>query len=161
MEVEQDKLLRSLLAAIVGSNMKAAELRVLATCLSSDPSFGRRLGSLVAAVSMDLEASSLFSEPTPRDAPAAEVEPEQDGVTNLVLSIVKRRRLSKDRLLSHIRSIDKSRRWAYISHDLPIRDLVANFVTTASSDDTRRLLAKLGIDVEDDPFLGEISSRNK
>lgn len=155
---DRERIFRELVSSIVGSRLKASELRELAELLQSDMSFSRDVARTIYEVSLRISPQDQlgFSDF------AESVEPSSDGgLTDLAYSVVQRRRLSKDKLVSMFRDIAPDMRWSSLVRDMTVRDMISAFLSKSSTSQSQQFLSALGMSVGEDPYLGGISSRGR
>lgn len=149
-----DRIYREVVASLLSSKLKPAELKRLADLLSRDVKFVSRVASAIRGLSSTLDdQEELFS---------AEQLQETSSFGPLVdhaYAAAKRRRLSKGEMLAKFRTVAPEIRWTSILRDMPLRDMFSAFFERASTEQTYLLLGELGMDVPQDPYLGFISSR--
>lgn len=159
MDRSSDRLVRLVLAALVGSGLKDSELKAVAESFSNDKRFSLKLASLLLAVSSQLEPEQKEMEIGVADA--ADSGRSEGGLVGLIYDAVQRKRYSKSKLMSAFREAAPSIRWEGLKSDSSVQTMVYEFVRVASTDQTRKLLEILGMETSVDPYFGGISSRRR
>jgi hypothetical protein len=154
----RDRIFREVIAAIVGSKLRSSELRTFSELLMNDPSFVADLSRLTYEISYGL---SKQTEMAWTDEIEISNSSSDGGLTELAYSLIQRRRLSKDRLLMMLRNIAPEISWTTSLKERPMREIVSRFLENSSTSETQQFLNALGMEIEEDPYLGGISSRKK
>jgi len=154
----KERIFRELVASIVSSRLKASDLRELAELLTSDGSFSRDVARTIYDISYRISPQEqlAFS-----DHAESGVVSSDGGLTDLTYSIVQRRRMSKERLITIFRKIAPEVRWSSHLRDTSVREMIASFFKKATTVQAQEFLNELGMEVEEDPYLGGISSRSR
>ncbi|UKE50525.1 hypothetical protein KCU57_17955 [Xanthomonas translucens] len=149
------EVLRGALAALIGSKMSAADLRLLVKSLEDDAGFRRALARGLYETLSALDVQPSFEWDTSDELTPSEGE---DGLVSLVSQIVQRKRMSKRDLVSLI-----GRSYAKIYPELEDGDtarvILRKFFSAAPTSARQRVLKELGVEVSVDPYLGGISNR--
>lgn len=153
-EKSKERIFRLTLSALLSSSMTSKELRKLVELLEQDFEFQHELYSSLAGIPAfgadhrRFESEDLVPEPGG-----------SDGLLDLVMEILKRRRVPKRDLLDLLGALNPS-----LSFDTPseltVREMVSEFLSISSTRARKSLLRELGLNVEDDLYLGGISNRN-
>lgn len=153
----RDRIFRQTLSALIGSKMSTADLRELINYIDGDSSFRSDLCSSLA------EITRRQSESHPSFEWSEEIEVEEiaeDVLVDLIFDIVSRKRMPKRELASILYAASPSIA-SRISTESSAREMLSYFLSKASTKGRRELLRTFGMDVEEDPYLGGISNRNK
>jgi hypothetical protein len=156
METTSERLLRDVFAALLGSRIKKSDLRRLSELLRFDREFAEYLGFALDRYLGSVETRAEQEWPI---APAEEVL--SGGVSGLIYQIVQRRRLSKAEFIRIAAELTSKRDWERRSPDVPMKELVEQFVKGSSNEQIRDLLSRLGVEIEEDAYLSGITSRDR
>lgn len=149
-----EKLTRDVLAALIGSKLTVAEIRLLAESLERDRNFRHELSNLLMEISMRLGTQSELNWQESAESEAD--SPKYGGLTDLAYSVVQRKRISKAKLLSLFSMMGVDARMIDVSSDVPIREIVYRFLEFASPKQLEEFMSYLGLDVQQDAYLGII-----
>lgn len=165
MDKSEDRLVRQVLAALVGSGLKAGELKAVSDAIRRDSVFSSRLASLLASVSAGLQPDQVQIDLAVDAADRADFapgsSPADNGLSGLIYEEVQRRRLSKQRVMAAFSAVAPGIKWQAALSDLTVGEMIREFVRIASTRQTRALLEMLGMETSSDPYMGGISARRK
>lgn len=151
----KERIFRLAVSALISSPLSSAELRKLVEYLDSDPSFRYELFDVLIGITRSAQDRTQpeieWAESTPHAAGA-------DGLLELVVDILSRKRYPKRELRSLLGALNPSL-MRTTSEDMTTRELVELFLSGSSTKARKALLRELGLDVEEDLYLGGISSR--
>lgn len=154
----RERIFREVLAAIIGSNLKSADLRHLANILGNDSSFTNDLARMIFEISTSKEVSRY---PEIENNFQDQANSSGNGLVDLSYKVVQRKRLSKTQLVNIFNEIASRIVSPSLVDRHSSRELLEIFFERASTLQTRDLLKRLGMDVGNDPYLGGISRRSK
>lgn len=154
MNKTKERLMRDLLAALVGSKISMSDLRGFAQLIGDDRTFCRDLSNLIFEVSFKIGDQSDL----PLDQPVYNEEKAGSfgGLTDLAHSVVQRRRFSKGKLLEIFSRFGMNRRRLGVREQASVKELVHAFLENASPDQMQDFMNFLGLDVSQDAYLGVI-----
>lgn len=148
-----EMLIRGVLAALIGSKLTVAELRLLGDLLEHDRGFRRELSSLLTELSFGLGPQVGFDWQEPVQSEPNDAK--YSGLTDLAYNVVQRRRISKAKLLSLFSASGISAKEVG-GGDMSVREMVHRFLELASPKQLNEFMDYLGLDVEQDAYLGVI-----
>jgi len=157
MDHEKERLLRSSVGALVGSDMKWSEIQLLATLLVRDATFRTRFAKVLGS-SVEAFAKSENDLP-PSDRDLAVVGNTTPGVARLLIDVVRRKKYSKNRVIRLIKSVSRKRGWMEGMDSMSTANIISRFAHSASDEEVTELLRRLGVALTSDPFLKGIGSR--
>lgn len=154
-----EKLMREVLAALIGSKLAIPDLRSLAEELRSDRRFVYELAEMLMELSFKLGSQSNFE-----FHESELVEPETQaygGLTDLAYSVVQRKRLSKAKLLDIFSMYGLKSSNLGISRDMPTKEMVHLFLENAGPKGVQGFMSYLGLDIGQDAYLGVIGGSRR
>ncbi|MDZ7477382.1 hypothetical protein U5F73_20710 [Stenotrophomonas pavanii] len=158
---DRERIFRAAIASLISSNLSGRDLQRLVKYLDEDSSFRYRFFDLLMEVyksgQYDGDAEVHFESPWEEVSPPA---PNSDGLVDLVLEALSRKRLPKRELKALLAKINPS--FGVIeSDDMTSRELINYFLSISSTSARKSLLRSIGLDVEDDLYLGGIADRRR
>lgn len=158
---DKDRIFRTAFASLISSDLSARDLQRLVKYLDEDSSFRYRLFDLLMEVAKSGQYGGeraehfefpweVVSQPTPNS----------DGLVDLVLEVLSRKRLPKRELKALLSEISPDVN--FIDTDsMTSRDIVEYFLNISNTNARKALLRSIGLDVEDDLYLGGIADRRR
>ncbi|MEA9747536.1 hypothetical protein VDF76_10985 [Xanthomonas campestris pv. raphani] len=155
MAKSKEKIFRLAVSSLISSSLTSDELRKFVLYLDEDVGFRHDFFHALTEISKFGEWQSEFhwEELSPQSDRA-------DGLLDVVVNSVMKRRIPKRELRSLLGAIDPPLMRS-VKDGLTARELLNFFLSNSSNDARKDLLRELGMEVEDDLYLGGISSRSK
>ncbi|WP_153064764.1 hypothetical protein [Xanthomonas campestris] len=151
----KERIFRLTISSLISSSLTARELRELVKYLDGDSEFRYDLfNSLLQISKLSNSESRLDWE---------EVDPQSDdsdSLLELVFEVLAKKRIAKKELRALLGAINP-----VLMHEAPdpatTRELLMFFLSHSSTRGRMELMRELGMNVEDDPYLGGIADRTR
>jgi len=153
-QINEQEVLRKFLAALIGSTLSVRELQYAADQIQSSSKFSWALTKMLRNVSDEISQNY-------RDRPRYD-EVGSDGfsgLSDLAIEIVKRRRLSKERVLNMIADAAPKGVLSRINPNDSMKAILEQFLASASQASAEKFLIKLGVTIGHDPYLTGINRK--
>jgi hypothetical protein len=145
----RERVVRILLAAFANSNLTIDELQEISDDLLGRPEFVLDLRSILQKVVHTLRDSS----------PKKRAFGNDDDATQQILSIVKRRKLSKEKVSSLLAMVSPDAKYIGRNKGDSVTAMVVNFMLVSSENEKHRFLELLSPTGDSDPYLRGIIGR--
>lgn len=157
MASKNERIYRSLLSAIVGSDLTIREIRWLVEELSANGEFLHKLQEGLWRLADDLEIK--FS----RNYSSVNIDSSQDAgiISELIYDQVVSKKISKGELRSILGQLDRGRNWAEDSPKRTSRDLIERFVDESKPSAVVKLMDFLDMRQGEDSYLAGIDKKTK
>jgi|CXWL01.1.fsa_nt_gi hypothetical protein len=157
MTERRERLLRELLAAIIGSKISYLSLRELADLLGSDEEFRRALQTELTAISRrgDARTPSYPEKFEPPNVPKA-----FDSLEESILKVVQLHGITKPELVRAIQLVLGTPE-SQVPARNTIRSIISAFCSVASPSQVSGLLQKFGVVIQQDAFLKGITKSSE
>lgn len=149
--INRDDVLRKVLASLVGSNLTIRELQFLASEIGAGKNFSWMLADTLNDLASRLGKGSLG-----RDDIGESAASDPSGLTHLALEVIRRRRVSKDKVIKAMYDSGAKSSLKGLRFEDPMKDIVEFFFSQANGSSVDRFLEWLGISVGHDPYLAGI-----
>ena len=146
-----DVVLREVLAALIGSRLTVADMKMFAQLLDNDRYFRQELVNILFEVAGRLGSQASFDL-----RGVNEDDSSYGGLTDLAYSIVQRKRMSKSKLIDLFSRFGFNPKLAGVTKDTSVKDMIEIYLNNSSSKQVEGFLDLLGLDVEQDAYLGVI-----
>lgn len=153
-QINEQEVLRKLLAALIGSTLSMRELQYAAEQIQSGSKFSWALSKMLRHVSDQIGQNY-------QDRPHYDEDRNDglSGLSDLAIEIVKRRRLSKERVLNMIADVAPKGALSRIDPNDPMKAILEQFLSSASQASAEKFLRKLGVTIGHDPYLTGINRK--
>ena len=151
----RNKVIRMLASSILASDLTANEMRKVANSLIHDNDFLWDLGSMLKDMAEKLDKYSVKKRPA--DYNYSNIS----DILSEAMNIVKRKRLSKQRILEYITEISPNDRLYSLDTKMTMKEILLNFFNRKSNVEKSELLNLLetGVKGRDDEYLKGIMRR--